>query len=47
MGHVVGWFAALVVAAINGGLALTGIGGIVSFCVGAAGSGAVIRDWLG
>lgn len=32
-------------AAINGGLALTGIGGLVSFCIGAAGFGAVLRDW--
>jgi hypothetical protein len=36
----------LVAAALNGGLTLTGIGGIVSFCVGAAGFGAVLRDWL-
>ena len=36
----------LVAAALNGGLTLTGIGGIVSVCVGAAGFGAVLRDWL-
>ncbi|WP_128224563.1 hypothetical protein [Halobacteriaceae bacterium SHR40] len=36
----------LVGAAINGALALTGIGGLVSFCIGAAGFGAVLRDLL-
>jgi hypothetical protein len=36
----------LVGAAINGGLALTGIGGLISFCIGAAGFGAVLRDLL-
>ncbi|MCT9095512.1 hypothetical protein [Haloarchaeobius sp. HME9146] len=42
-----GWLKPLLVgAAINGGLALTGIGGIVSFCIGAAGFGAVLRNWL-
>lgn len=42
------WLVALVVAAaINGGLALTGIGGLVSFCVGAAGFGAVLRERFG
>ncbi|WP_435360990.1 hypothetical protein [Haloarchaeobius sp. DFWS5] len=42
-----GWLKPLLVAAvINGGLALTGIGGIVSFGVGAAGFGAVLRGWL-
>lgn len=47
VGHEDGWLPALVVAAgLNGGLALTGIGGIVSFCVGAAGFGAVMRNWL-
>lgn len=40
-----GWTKPLVVgAAINGGLALTGVGGLVSFVVGAAGFGAVLRD---
>jgi len=40
-----GWLVPLVVAAlINGALALTGIGGIVSFAVGATGFGAVLRD---
>jgi hypothetical protein len=43
-----GWLKPLVVGAlINGGLALTGIGGLVSFAVGAVGFGAVIRDWQG
>lgn len=42
-----GWTKPLLVAALlNGGLTLTGIGGLVSFCVGAAGFGAVLRDWL-
>lgn len=36
----------LVAAALNGGLALTGIGGIVSFAVGAAGFGAVLKPWI-
>ncbi|MFC7235584.1 hypothetical protein [Halosegnis marinus] len=36
----------LVAAALNGALALTGVGGLVSFCVGAAGFGAVLRDRL-
>lgn len=39
--------ALLVGAAINGGLVLTGVGGIVSFCVGAVGFGAILRDWTG
>jgi hypothetical protein len=42
-----GWLKPLLVAAgINGGLALTGVGGIVAFCIGAAGFGAVLRDSL-
>ncbi len=41
-----GWLYPLLLgAAINGGLALTGVGGLVSFCIGAIGFGAVIRDW--
>lgn len=41
-----GWLKPLVVGAlINGGLTLTGIGGLVSFVVGATGFGTVIRDW--
>ncbi|MFD1645439.1 hypothetical protein [Haloarchaeobius litoreus] len=41
------WLGPLLVAAgLNGLLVLTGIGGIVSFCIGAAGFGAVLRDWL-
>jgi hypothetical protein len=36
----------LVAAAINGGLTLTAVGGLISFCVGATGFGAVLRDWL-
>ncbi|MFW6435629.1 MAG: hypothetical protein ACOCY1_04540 [Halovenus sp.] len=36
----------LVGAGINGALALTGVGGLVSFCIGAAGFGAVLRDLL-
>ncbi|WP_256493302.1 hypothetical protein [Natronococcus zhouii] len=37
----------LVATVINGGLALTGIGGIISFLVGAVGFGAVLRDYFG
>lgn len=41
-----GWLKPLLVAAvINGGLTLTGVGSIVSFCIGAAGFGAVLQDW--
>jgi len=41
------WLKPLVVAAgLNGGLALTGIGGLVSFVVGAVGVGCVLRDAL-
>lgn len=41
-----GWTKPLLLAAgINGALALSGVGGIVSFCVGATGFGAVLRDW--
>lgn len=47
VGHEDGWLQPLAVgAAINGLLALTAVGGIVSFAVGAAGFGAVLRDWL-
>ncbi|QLD87901.1 hypothetical protein HWV07_02145 [Natronomonas salina] len=48
VGHDDGWLKPLVVgAAINGALALTGIGGLVSFAVGAAGFGAVLKQYLG
>lgn len=47
VGHDDGWLKPLLVAAgLNGGLALTGIGGIVSFVVGAVGFGAILRDYL-
>lgn len=47
VGHDDGWVKPLLVGAgINGALALTGIGGIVAFGIGAAGFGAVLRDWL-
>jgi len=36
----------LLAAAMNGLLALTGIGGLISFAVGAAGFGTVLRTWL-
>ena len=36
----------LVGALLNGGLALTGVGGLFSFLIGAAGFGAVVRDLL-
>ncbi|WP_459193533.1 hypothetical protein [Halosimplex sp. J119] len=38
--------ALLVAAAMNGGLVLTGIGGLVAICIGAAGFGAVLEDRL-
>jgi hypothetical protein len=42
-----GWLKPLVVAAaVNGALTLTGVGGLVAFCIGAAGFGAVVRDYL-
>ena len=48
IGHADGWQKPLLAAAVmNGGLALTGIGGLVSFGVGAAGFGAVLRSYLG
>jgi hypothetical protein len=48
VGREDGWLKPLLVAAlINGGLTLTGIGGLVSFAVGAAGFGALLRDWQG
>ena len=46
VGHDDGWVKPLLVGAgINGALAITGIGGLVSFAIGAAGFGAVLRDW--
>lgn len=48
VGHDDGWFTPLLVgSAINGVLVLTGIGGLVSFVIGAAGFGAVLRGWIG
>lgn len=45
VGREDGWLKPLLVgAAINGGLTLTGIGAILTFVVGAAGFGAVMRD---
>jgi hypothetical protein len=42
-----GWVTPLAIAAaLNGVLALTGIGGLVSFLVGAAGFGVILRDVL-
>lgn len=47
VGREDGWLKPLLVGAgINGALTLTGIGGIVAFCIGAAGFGAVLRDVL-
>lgn len=47
LGREDGWVVPLVAAAgANALLALTGIGGLVSFCVGAVGVGAVMRDAL-
>jgi hypothetical protein len=36
----------LVATALSGALALTGVGGILAICIGAAGFGAVLRDYL-
>jgi len=48
VGRADGWAKPLVVgAAINGALTLTGVGGILTFAIGAAGFGAVLRDFLG
>ncbi len=48
VGHEDDWLKPLLVAAaINGALALTGIGGIVSFLIGAVGFGAILRDYIG
>lgn len=47
VGREDGWTKPLLVgAAVNGGLTLTGVGGILAFGVGAAGFGAVVRDYL-
>lgn len=46
VGREDGWTTPLLVATgINGALPLTGIGGLVSFAVGAVGVGAVINDY--
>ena len=48
VGHENGWTKPLLVGAgINGALTLTGVGGILAFAIGAAGFGAVLRDYLG
>jgi len=48
VGREDGWATPLLVgAAINGALTLTGIGGILTFAIGAAGFGAVLRGSLG
>ena len=47
VGRADGWPKPLLVgAAINGGLTLTGIGGILTFAIGAAGFGTVLRAYL-
>lgn len=47
VGREDGWTKPLLVAgALNGGLVLTGVGGLVAFVVGAAGFGAVLEDRL-
>ena len=47
VGHGDGWTTPLLVgAAINGGLTLTGIGGLATFAVGATGFGTVLRAYL-
>lgn len=48
VGREDGWVKPLLVGAgINGALALTGIGAILTFAIGAAGFGTVLRDYLG
>jgi hypothetical protein len=47
VGHDDGWLVPLLIAAvISGALAVTGVGGILAICIGAAGFGAVLRDAL-
>lgn len=47
VGHEDGWLKPLLLAAgISGALAVTGIGGIIAFAVGATGFGAILRGWL-
>lgn len=47
VGREDGWLKPLLAgAAINGALVLTGVGGLVAFCIGAAGFGAVLRNRL-
>jgi hypothetical protein len=47
IGHEDGWLKPLLIAGIiNGGLTLTGVGGLVSFAVGATGFGTVLRAYL-
>lgn len=47
VGHGDGWTKPLLVgAAINGGLTLTGIGGLLTFAIGAVGFGTVLRGYL-
>lgn len=47
VGREDGWLPALLVAAVlDGGLVLTGVGGLVAFAVGAAGFGAVLEPYL-
>lgn len=48
VGREDGWLKPLLVGAgINGALTLTGVGGILTFAIGAAGFGAVLRDYFG
>lgn len=48
VGREDGWLKPLLVgAAINGVLALTGIGGIIAVAIGAAGFGVVLQSWIG
>ncbi|QLG47411.1 hypothetical protein [Natrinema halophilum] len=47
VGREDGWLKPLVVAAaINGILVVTAVGGLLSICIGAAGFGAVLRNYL-
>ncbi len=48
VGHGDGWLKPLIVAAaINGALVLTGIGGLISFIIGATGFGTILRSRYG
>lgn len=48
IGHDAGWLGPLLLAAgINGGLVLTGVGGLVTLGAAATGFGAMLNDYIG